>query len=63
MTKTFCDVCGKELISLETVSAYSVSITIKNRMCHAPSTKNYTEVCEDYSKKIAKFIDDIRIEN
>lgn len=25
--------------------------------------KNYPEVCDDCTKKIAKFIDDIRVEN
>lgn len=63
MQKIFCDICGKELSSLEEMNIYCVSIIKQHKMCYAPLTKNYPEVCEDCTKKIAKFIDDIRVEN
>lgn len=63
MTKTFCDVCGKELTSLEYINVYKVSIIRQHNMGYAPFTKNYPEVCDDCTKKIAKFIDNIRVEN
>lgn len=63
MTKTFCDVCGKELTALEEVNAYCISIVRQHKMCYAPLTRKYSEVCEDCTKKIAKFIDNIEAEN
>lgn len=63
MTKTFCDVCGKELTALEELNVYCVSIVRQHKMGYAPLTRKYPEVCEDYTKKIAKFIDDIEAEN
>lgn len=63
MTKTFCDVCGKELTSLEELNVYCVSIVRQHKMGYVPLTKKYPEVCEDCTKKIAKFIDDISVEN
>ena len=55
--------CGKELTSLEELNVYCVSIIRQHKMGYAPFTRNYPEVCEDCTKKIAKFIDDIRVEN
>lgn len=63
MTKTFCDVCGKELTSLEEMNAYCISIVSKNRMCYSPCTKKYPEVCEGCAGKITKFINNMRDEN
>lgn len=63
MRKTFCDVCGKELTALEEMNVYCVSIIRQHKMGYAPFTRNYPEVCEDCTKKIAKFIDNIRVEN
>lgn len=64
MTKTVCDICGKELSTLpKLINVYNITIINKNRMCRAPYTRNYSEVCEDCTKKIAKFIDDSRVEN
>ena len=60
MTKTFCDVCGKELTPLGQINAYIISITSKNRMCRAPHTRNYPEVCEDCAEKIANIIDALK---
>lgn len=51
MTKTFCDVCGKELTSLEELNVYCVSIVRQHKMGYAPLTRNYPEVCEDCTKK------------
>ena len=56
MTKYFCDVCGKELTTLERMNAYNVTITSKNRMCYAPWSRGYSEVCEDCAEKIADAI-------
>ena len=39
MTKTFCDVCGKELTSLEYMNVYKVSIIRQHNMGYAPFTK------------------------
>lgn len=63
MTKTFCDVCGKELTSREELNAYCVSIVRQHIMGYAPLTRNYPEVCEDCTKKIVKFIYDLEAEN
>ena len=63
MRKTFCDICGKELTALEEMNVYCVSIIRQHKMGYAPFTRNCPEVCEDCTKKIAKFIDDIRVEN
>lgn len=60
MTKTFCDVCGKELTSLEQINAYNIAIASKNRMCHAPHTRNYPEVCEDCADRIVGIIDALK---
>lgn len=51
MTKTFCDVCGKELTSLEYMNVYKISIIRQHKMGYAPFTKNYPEVCDDCTKK------------
>lgn len=63
MHKTFYDVCGKGLTSLEELTVYCVSIVRQHKMGYAPLTRNYPEVCEDCTKKIAKFINDIEAEN
>ena len=63
MTKTFCDVCGKELTTLEHMNVYNVTISSKHRMCYAPWTKNYPEVCEDCAEKIVNIINKIKTEN
>ena len=63
MTKTFCDVCGKELTSLEELNVYCVSIVRQHKMGYATLTRKYPEVCEDCTKKIVKFIDDLEAEN
>ena len=63
MTKTFCDVCGKELTSLEELNVYCVSIVRQHKMAYAPLTTKYPEVCADCIKKIVKFIDDLEAEN
>ena len=55
--------CGKELTSLEELNVYCVSIVRQHKMGYAPFARNYPEVCEDCTKKIAKFIDNIRVEN
>lgn len=60
MIKTFCDVCGKELTTIEQMSAYNVAITSKNRMCRALHMRNYPEVCEDYAKGIVNIIDALK---
>lgn len=60
MTKTFCDVCGEELTSLESMNAYKITITSANRMCCAPWTKNYPEVCEDCAERISNIISSLR---
>lgn len=60
MIKNFCDVCGKELTPLGQINAYIIAITSKNRMCHAPHTRNYPEVCEDCAKGIANIIDALK---
>lgn len=45
------------------MNIYKVSIIRQHKMGYAPFTKNYPEVCDDCTKKIAKFIDDIRVTN
>lgn len=60
MTKTFCDVCGKELTTLESMTAYSVSIISNNRMGRIPWTRKCPEVCEDCAEKIANIIDALK---
>ena len=60
MTKTFCDVCGKELSILEQMSAYNVAITNKNRTFRTPWVRIYPEVCEDCAKGIANIIDSLK---
>lgn len=60
MTKTFCDVCGKELSTLEQMNVYNITIVSKNRMYRAPHTRNYPEVCEDCAKGIANIIDALK---
>ena len=62
MTKTFCDVCGKELSALEQMSAYNVAITSKNRTFHTPWVRLYSEVCKDCAGKIANIIDTLKEE-
>ena len=62
MTKTFCDVCGKELSALEQMSAYNVAITSKNRTFHTPWVRLYSEVCKDCAEKIANIIDTLKEE-
>lgn len=57
MTKTFCDICGKELSALEQMSTYNVAITSKNRTFRTPWVNLYSEVCEDCAEKIANIID------
>lgn len=60
MTKYFCDVCGKELTPLKRVNAYIITITSKNKICRAPHTRNYSEVCEDCADRIAGIIDALK---
>lgn len=60
MTKTFCDVCGKELTTLEQINVYNITIISKNRICHVPHTRNYPEVCEDCAKGIANIIEALK---
>lgn len=57
MTKTFCDVCGKELSTFEQMNSYKITIISNNRMRRAPWTKNYPEVCEGCAKGIVNIID------
>ena len=56
MTKTFCDVCGKELSALEQMSAYNVAITSKNRTLRTPWVRVCPAVCKDCTEKIVDFI-------
>lgn len=60
MTKTFCDVCGKELSALEQINAYNITITNKNRTLRTPHAGNYPEVCEDCAKGIANIIEALK---
>lgn len=60
MTKTFCDVCGKELTTLEQINVYNITIISKNRICYALHTRNYPEVCEDCAKGIANIIEALK---
>lgn len=61
MTKTVCDICGKELSTLpKLINVYNITIINKNRMCRAPHTRNYSEVCEDCAKEIANIIDALK---
>lgn len=60
MIKSFCDVCGKELTTLEQINVYNITIISKNRTCRAPHTRNYPEVCEDCAKGIANIIDALK---
>lgn len=60
MTKTFCDVCGKELSTFEQTNTYNITIFSKNRMCRAPHTRNYPEVCEDCADRIVSIIDALK---
>ncbi len=60
MTKTFCDVCGKELSALEQMSAYNVAITSKDRTFRIPWVRLYSEVCEDCAEKIVDFINTLK---
>lgn len=67
MTKTFCDVCGKELSALEQMNSYNVAITSKNRTLRTPWVKVCPEVCKVYScvcngcyNKIMAFINDLQ---
>lgn len=52
MTKTFCDVCGKELTMQEQMNAYNIAITSKHRLCNPQWARHYSEVCEDCAKNI-----------
>lgn len=63
MTKTFCDLCGKELTSLEKLKVYCVSIVRQHKIGYATLTRKYPAVCEDCTIKIVKFIDDLEAEN
>lgn len=63
MTKTFCDICNKELIPLECVNAYKITITSANKMCCAPWTQNYPEVCEDCVERITSIISSLKEKN
>ena len=56
MTKTFCDVCGKELTSLEELNVYCVSIVKQHKMGYAPLTRKYPEVCEDCTKRLLSLL-------
>lgn len=60
MTKTFCDVCGKELTTQEQMNAYNIAITSKNKTF--PYTRNYSEVCEDCADRITGIIDALKEE-
>lgn len=60
MTKTFCDICGKELSALEQMSAYNVAITSKNRTLRTPWVKVCPEICKDCAEKIANIIDTLK---
>ena len=60
MTKTFCDVCGKELTVLEQMSTYNVAITSKNRTLRTPWVRVYPGVCKDCAEKIANIIDTLK---
>lgn len=60
ITKTFCDVCGKELTVLEQMSAYNVAITSKNRTLRTPWIKVCPEVCKDCTEKIVEFINTLK---
>lgn len=56
MTKTFCDICGKELSALEQMNSYNVAITSKNRTLRTPWVRVCPEVCKDCTEKIVDFI-------
>lgn len=60
MTKTFCDVCGKELSALEQMNSYNVAITSKNRTFHTPWVRVCPEVCKGCAEKIANIIDTLK---
>lgn len=60
MAKTFCDVCGKELTALESITAYSVSIISNNRIGRIPWARKYSEVCEGCTEKISNFINSLK---
>ena len=52
-----------EASSLEELNVYCVSIVRQHKMGYAPLTRKYPEVCEDCTKKIVKFIDNLEAEN
>ena len=60
MTKTFCDICGKELSALEQMNSYNVAITSKNRTFHTPWVRLYSGVWKDCAEKIANIIDTLK---
>lgn len=60
MTKTFCDICGKELFALEQINSYNVTITSKNITFRTPWVRVYPEVCKDCAEKIANIIDTLK---
>lgn len=60
MTKTFCDVCGKELSALEQMNSYNVAITSKDITFRTPWVRLYSEVCEDCAEKIVDFINTLK---
>lgn len=60
MTKTFCDVCGKELSTFEQMNSYKITIISNNRMRRALRTENYPEVCKDCAKGIVNIIDALK---
>lgn len=51
MTKTFCDICGKEIKEDE---KKFISIPIANPVTHDISFDNYVEVCKECHNRLSK---------
>ena len=60
MTKTLCDVCGKELSALEQMNSCNVAITSKNRTLRTPWVRVCPEVWKDCTEKIINIIDTLK---
>lgn len=57
MTKTFCDVCGKEFNTNDFVCTYNIDI---RSLSIASKTKRYADVCKDCAENIRKYIDSLK---
>lgn len=58
MTKTFCDICGKELGDKASLKAYSLALQSKNRAMVLPSL-HFDDVCPKCAGFISNFIDSL----